>query len=343
MRMEAAGGRLSEAGNVADRVAALREIEAIAAAHPEAEDARILARVIGQQAIFEAGPTAMIDALGVLAGSGEIGDVETYAAIIGPMIDTVAQMQENHTILPSIAIELDDAISNLEAAADKVGLPSIAETLSEASGMDGLGASLTDTLGALAKLAELAKKGRNSPDIAAMDEASSREFVGNLFDVMTLGGGISISAPMQIMVRDTVVWNQQMFNEATKALDLVGDAIETGRLDQAAFDQINRRLNELKRGPWGSETAKDILKSICESIPFVGKWCGDAFNLVEVLMGNECAAITCDCANVGGGLMRGALTVTCRIQEENVKAQCAQTPSVVGYCDPDARGPGATN
>ena len=340
MRMEVAGARLTGAQTTADRVSALREIEAIAAANPNAPDARLLATMLRQQAMIESGPAAMIDALGVLASAKEIKDVDTYAAIIGPLMSTVAEMQENHTLLGATAIALDDAINNLNAAADKIGWPSVADTISEASGMEGIGSTITDTLGNLAKFAKLA---RSNPDVANMDEAAAKEFVDTVTSIMTMGGGITISAPVIVVVRDTLVWNQQMFGESAKALNLVADAIETGHLDQEAYGKINDHLNDLSRGPWGSDTAKDILKSICESMPFVGKWCGDAFKLAEQLFGDDCDAISCDCENVGGGLMRGPLIVSCRLQEETVKAQCKATPSVVGYCDPGAMGPDATN
>lgn len=340
MQMETAGARLTAATTTADRVSALREIEAIASANSDAPDARLLATMLGQQAMIESGPAALIDALGVLASAGEIRDVETYASIIEPLMITVAEMQENHTLLGATAIALDDAVSNLNAAADKIGLPSIADTISEASGIEGLGSTVTDTLGKLAKFAELA---RSNPDVATMDEAAAKEFVDTVTSIMTMGGGITISAPVTIVVRDTLVWNQQMFGESAKALDLVADAMETGQLDQEAYGKISDRLNDLSRGPWGSETAKDVLKSICESMPFVGKWCGDAFKLAAQLLGDQCAAISCDCENVGGGLMRGPLMVSCRLQEETVIAQCRATPPVVGYCDPSAMGPDATN
>ena len=340
MQMEAAGARLTEASTTANRVAALREIEAIASANPDAPDARLLATMLGQQAMIESGPADLVDALGVLASAGEITDVNTYATIIGPLISTVAEMQENHKLLGATAIALDDAINNLNAVADKIGLPSIADTILEARGIKGLGSTVTDTLGNLAKFAELA---RSNPDVAAMDEATAKEFVDTFTSLMTLGGRVTISAPLTIAVRDSLVWNQQMFGESAKALNLVADAMATGHLDQEAYGEISDRLNVLSRGPWGSDTAKDVLKSICDSIPLFGKWCGDAFKLAEQLIGGECGAISCDCENVGGGIMRGHLLVSCRLQEQTVIAQCRATPPVVGNCDPGAMGPGATN
>ena len=59
----------------------------------------------------------------------------------------------------------------------------------------------------------------------------------------------------------------------------------------------------------GNSTAKDVLKSLCKAIPVAGAWCDDAFKLAqELISGGSCSAITCDCENVGGGLMRGGIT-----------------------------------
>ena len=145
-----------------------------------------------------------------------------------------------------------------------------------------------------------------------------------------------------VMYRDLVAWDNQMFGESAKALNLVADAIETGRFDHEAYNKIRGRLEELKKGPWDSDTAKDILKSLCKAIPIASAWCDDAFKLAEKLMGPvDCSAITCDCANVGGGLMRGPLIVTCKIQEQDLILQCQATKTVTGSCDGDAKGPAA--
>ncbi|MBL4872629.1 MAG: hypothetical protein JKY41_04370 [Rhodobacteraceae bacterium] len=63
MQMQAAGDRLGRATSTAERVTALRELGAIAAANPDAEGAQIMATVLSQKATMEAGPGAMLGAL----------------------------------------------------------------------------------------------------------------------------------------------------------------------------------------------------------------------------------------------------------------------------------------
>lgn len=341
MQMEAAGARLSAATMTAERVEALREIEAIAAAYPDAPDARLTAALMSEKATMEAGPGVMLDALGELAASGQITDVDTYAAIAGPLLDSVAKMQENGTLLPEMAIQLDDAVQKLNSAAAKAGLPSVADAISQVTGDDKLGSAITDSLG---RLANLAKVARESSDLAAMDEKATKEYIDNLVSILPPGAGPAISGPAFVAFRDSLAWNNEMYGESTKALNLVADAIETGQFDHAAYNKIRDRLKELSKGPWGGDTAKDFFKKLCKSIPIAGAWCGDAFKLVEELIsGVDCKAITCDCENVGGGLMRGPLIVQCLIQEQALIGECKATQKVTGSCQGDAKGPGASH
>ena len=248
-------------------------------------------------------------------------------------------MQADGTLLSETAIQLDDAISNLNAAAAKAGLPSIGETISQASGDVVAGAAVTDMLG---KLANMAKVARGSSDLAKMTADETKEYIDSMVGALPAGGGVAISGPAFIAFRDSLAWNNEMFGQSTQALDLVANAIETGQFDHEAYNKISNRLNELSKGPWGSDTAKDMLKSLCKSIPVAGAWCDDLFKAVENLLGDvDCGAITCDCDNVGGGLMRGPLIVQCRLQEETLIAECRATQKVTSTCDEGAKGGGA--
>lgn len=340
MQMEAAGAQLKAASTTAERVAVLREIETIAKAYPDAPDARLTAALIGKKATMEAEPGVMLDALGELAASGQITDTETLANIAGPLLGAVTEMQEDGTLLPSAAIQLDDAIQKLDAATAKAGLPSVAEAIAKASGDAKLGAAVT---GALGKIAAAAKVAREATNLNDMDEKAKKEFVDNLVSILPPGGGPAISGPAFGVFRDQVVWTSEMYGESSKALDLVADAIETGQFDTGAYNKIRDRLQELAKGPWGGDTAKDFFKKLCKSIPIAGAWCDDAFELAEDMISDvDCQAITCDCDRVGGGLMRGPLIVQCKIQEQDLINECQATKKVTGSCLSDAKGPGAS-
>lgn len=339
MQMQAAGEQLSSASTPADRVAALRELGAIAAAYPDAEGAQAMASALSQKATMEAGPGVMLDALAELAKSGEITDVDAYAAIVAPLMDTVVKMQADGTLLSETAIQVDDAISKLNAAAAKAGLPSVGDAISQATGDIVAGAAVTD---ALSKLANVAKVARGASNTAEMTDKETKEYIDSMISVLPPGAGPAITGPAFTVFRDSLAWNNEMFGQSAKALDLVANAIETGEFDHAAYNKIRNRLNDLSKGPWGSDTAKDFLKSLCKSLPVAGAWCDDLFKAVEKLLADvDCGAITCDCENVGGGLMKGPLMVQCKLQEQTLVLECQASQKVSSSCDPGAMGPGA--
>jgi hypothetical protein len=202
-----------------------------------------------------------------------------------------------------------------------------------------LGAALTNSLSRLANLAKVARAAPNLPDL---DKKATKEFLDNIKSIAPPIPAFAANQAGITMFRDLQAYNNEMFRESTKALDLVADAIETGKFDNEAYNKIRDRLNELKKGPWDGDTAKDILKSLCKAIPILGAWCDDAFKLAEELVSPvSCSAITCDCENVGGGLMRGPLIVSCKIQEQDLILQCQATGKVTGSCDGGAKGPAA--
>ena len=340
-QMDAAGARLSTATTTAERVAALREIDSIVAAHPDSDEAALMAEIIGQKATQEAGPKAMLDALSDLAGSGEITDVNSYAAIVGPMMDNISKMQEDGTLLPSTAIALDDAIKKLDAAAKKANLPSVADAISQATGDPNLGATLRNTLGRVASLAQLA---RDTPNLAEMDEKATKAYIDRVIGLIPPGLSPALSGPGGVIFRDTLAWNNSMWQESTKGLDLVSEAIRTGEFNTEEYNKVRDRLNQLSAGPWGSDTAKDFFKALCKGIPVAGAWCDDVFKAVEnVFAPLVCEEISCDCENVGGGLMRGPLIVQCELAQQSLRMECEATKAVTGSCDAGAVGPGASH
>ena len=80
-QMDAAGARLRAANTTSERVMALREIEQIAAAYPDAPEARLTARLMAEKATQEAGPANMLAALEEYASAGDFTDVETFGSI----------------------------------------------------------------------------------------------------------------------------------------------------------------------------------------------------------------------------------------------------------------------
>lgn len=336
--MNAAGERLQAATTPEGRVAAMHDMADILARNPDDQAAAAAARVISDQASSEAGAAVLLDALTDLATAGKITDTQTLARIGAPLLSRINQMRDEGTLLPSSAIVLDDALGRLDRAAETLGLPNLAEAIDELTGDTGLA---SDARSALSRVADAARLLQAAGNLAQGDAEASRAFIDSTLSFFGAANpAISLVGPLY---REVLVWNQDMYGEAAGVIDLVTDAMQTGQFDEAAYNQRRERIGELSRGPWNSATAKDLLRSLCNQVPILGAWCDDLFDFVEDLVaGDPCEALTCDCENVGGGLMRGPLIVQCRLHEQELQQICQQLGEPLGSCLPDARGPGAS-
>lgn len=340
-QMETAGEHLSAATTTAERVAALRELESIATAYPEASEARLTAKLMAEKATQEAGPAKMLAAIGELAAVNGVTDVETLGSIVTPLLSAIAEMHDNGTLMPEMAIQVDAGIKKLDDIAAKANLPSIAEAVDKATGDTGLAGTLAHVIDVIA---DVAKNSKGSPNLREMDMKATKEYLEDWRDAFLAGGfSPAISGPAAEVFLDSLVWNSEMFKESTNALDLVSEAIETGRFDDQAYARIEGRLTELgENGPWGSSTALDFFEKLCEKIPIAGLWCSDAFDLVQDLIGDvDCGKIDCDCYNVSGGMMKGPLIIQCEINEQDLVMACQEQGKIVGTCMPNASGPAA--
>ncbi len=341
LQMDAVGARLNSAETVADRVDAMREIGAIIAAYPDAPDAQIMARLLSQQATIEAGPVAMLETLSKLTASGQVSDVESFAGIAGPLMETIADMQDNAPLLGSVAIGLNDAISKLNAVAAKAGLPSVANAISQFTGDKELASAITKSLSRISSVAKLA---RAAPNLAEFDEKVTKEITTGALKIMSMASAVAVNPVGGNFLVSEVVWSSQMYGEATKAINLIADTMMTGEVNSAEYNKIRQRLEILAKGPWGSDTAKDILKSLCKTIPVAKAWCNDLFKLAEKLVSEtNCSTITCDCGNVGGGLSFGPRYTQCTWKEQELVLQCTATGSVSSQCLRHAKGPSANH
>jgi hypothetical protein len=134
---------------------------------------------------------------------------------------------------------------------------------------------------------------------------------------------------------------RQMYDASADGLNLVADAIETGQIDQSRLTEITDRLNNLSRGPWGGDTAREFVRSWCGMLPALGGLCEELFDeIAELIEGPVCARINCDCANLAGGLLgAGPERVTCEINQQNLQALFQANNRIEGVCDPG--GPNA--
>jgi len=239
---------------------------------------------------------------------------------------TIGEMRDNGMLLPDTAVRVDNAIKKLDDAATKAGLPKLADIVDPPIGGT---QPRSKTAELIEQIAALAKKARDAANPQNMNEAEKRRAIDRLFGLLPRGAGPALTGPGYTVFRDTVVWNSEMFDESSKAMNLVADAMTTGKFDQQTFGKIESRMKDLAKGPWTEKTAVDFFERLCKGIPVAGPWCGEAFKLFKAKSSDvDCAAISCDCDNVPGGLMKGPLIVQCRIRQptQNKGGTVSSTP-----------------
>lgn len=326
---------LSAADTPADRASAIAAMRDVARAHPDADGSALVAELLDKTQAAELSHARTLDALAALAGTGAV-DADTLAAIAGPVLEGAAALAESGSLVPSAAIALDDAIDRFDQAAARAGLPGLDQLVSDLLDSGDVAPGLRERLSAFSDLVETY---RGLQDLVQADEASTRETLDRLLGYAGAANPI-FAGPAAVPFRDLLVWNNSMARESTAAIDLVTDAIETGEFDNEAYQRIADRINDLARGPWTSDTARDFLTKVCEGIPLLEAWCGDLFELAEDLFVG-CAQIDCDCDNVGGGLMSGPNRVTCELTQAGLISACEAAGEITGTCDADASGPAA--
>jgi uncharacterized protein YukE len=237
---------------------------------------------------------------------------------------------------PSAAHAVSEAIARYDEVAAAAGAPSLREAIVGALPEE-IGEHLNAVLDQIEQINEVYE---NLEDVAAGDTDAIDDFVGGVMGLLPASLSPAFSGPAAIAFGDLMQWNGEMYDAAADGLDVVADAIETGRVDQDRLNQITNRLNNLSRGPWGGDTAREFFRSWCDLLPALNDLCEQLVDEAgDAITGANCAAIDCDCANVGGGLLAGPDRVTCEITQQDLRAFCAANGRIEGVCGP--AGPAA--
>ena len=131
-----------------------------------------------------------------------------------------------------------------------------------------------------------------------------------------------------------------MWSATTAGLNVVADAISSGKVDDARLKRVTGQLQKLANtGPWGGIDASTFLREMAKELPGVGKIIK---RLWREPIPPQCKAINCDCGAVEFGLLTGEYRKECVAAEEKLIAECAATRIVSGSCNTVAAGPFAT-
>ena len=170
----------------------------------------------------------------------------------------------------------------------------------------------------------------NDPDVA--------KIISDFLDLIPSGLSPALSGPTSVAFGDLMNWNAGMWDQTTKGVDLINDAIRTGTLDQEKLGQVTQQLKLLAgQGPWGKDTAKKMLDSWLGNFPKLKK-------LIGALWPDQppprCGMINCNCGAIEAGILTGGWRDACRQGEAALLAQCSATGTISGSCG-DPAGPGA--
>ncbi len=336
-----AGRKLSNAKTPADRVAALRDVQRIAKANPDSKGAQLLARMVADKATQEASPSEILGALSDYAKAGKVRDPDTLREFLVPYLATLSDMHENGTLYPKAIVELDEGLKKLDSIMKKAGLPELTKIVDDPFG-DTI--QTPKAVGLIAKIASFVKAKAALENWDKLDADARKKAIDDWISVLPTGLSPALYGPAYIVFRDQVVWNGEMFRASSQGLGLVTEAMETGKLDLKKYAKVEKRIKELRKGPWRTSTAIDAMKSLCKHVPVATAWCDDIFKVAtDFVQGINCEAISCDCGNAGpGGLVGGGIVVQCKIQESNLISICKKEKKAVGKCSPGFSGPGAT-
>ena len=311
--------------------------EALEASAKTVPGAALTLHIGNTQLSSQAAMAELTAALAGLGGATDAGGLRQRAVdILAAVAELNAPGSTGVPPTPSAAHAVSEAIERYDEVAAALGAPSLREIIVGALPEE-IGEHLNTVLDQIEQINEVYE---NLEDVAAGDTDAIDDFVGGVMGLLPPSLSPAFSGPAAIAFGDLMEWNGEMYDAAADGLNVVADAIETGRVDQDRLNQITDRLNNLSRGPWGGDTARDFFRSWCDLLPALNDLCEQLVDEVaDAITGANCAAIDCDCANVGGGLLAGPNRVTCEITQQDLRAFCTANGRIEGVCGP--AGPAA--
>jgi hypothetical protein len=158
------------------------------------------------------------------------------------------------------------------------GLYNLAKTI-ERLAAAGIGISelpwISSDASALRTIEQAAKWGKAGLDLAQLRETgmvNARRFTDDVLSALPPAIAPALASPAGKLFRDLMDWDQQMWSTSTDGLNLVSQAITTGKLDMAAYNKVAMRLQMLgQQGPWTTQSGIDFAKKMAEMVPGGGK------------------------------------------------------------------------
>lgn len=262
---------------------------------------------------------------------------ERYTEMLAPYLAEIVNHFEAGGTDVKALMRMGDALVRLDDTATKAGLPGFAKIVDATFGKTALGARVLGTLKAVMGVTGQGKKGLSRE--AALEEEMKRRQDALLALVPP---SIMPYAPLVPMVTAVTRYSARIWDQSSQAMDLVSDAIRTGKFDDEKYAILREKMVEtISRGPWDVATMKDSLLQWCQQMPELGRYCSEIFREVKYALNSKvCSAVNCDCENVQSSFF-SEYRNQCRAYELEAKLLCAAADKVVLGCR-FPYGPGAT-
>lgn len=260
-----------EAGTPADQIAYFRKIlpdlQAAESASPGLAFTDLAGRISTDAMAAELDEEAGLAALqrAPPASDDRSSYLGALPAMLKPLFDLARSGPEN----PEGLYNLNSAIERLAAAG--IGLSEIVGADPDAY-----------DLKTIEKVAKWNKVGDNLAGLKETGAVNAKQFTNGVLSILPPELAPALASPAGKFFRDLMDWDQQMWSNSTDGLNLVSQAIATGKLDAAAYDKVSQRLQALGRqGPWTTQSGVDFAKKTAEMIPGGGKllkalWAGSS-------------------------------------------------------------------
>lgn len=326
----------------ADRASALQAFlyDLRRASQEDLPGAALTVLVLDLQLDGEEALAAMRSGLGRALMADPDSAAQSSALPAARFLQALEALQRHGPRLPSAGLATSEGLRAVERALQAQGSTALKEQLAQLSGSPELYTRLLELAEWAQQVADLAD---DAAGIADGDAQAAENFINGFMDMIPPNLAPAMAGPLRAAFVDQQRWQQEMTQAATDGLNTVADAIETGRFDHERFQEIADRLEDLGRGPWGGDTARDAIRRWCGHLPIGSSVCEAA---VDIWQGSSeedlCeAAVNCDCEN--SEYMFPSVSIPqCYGYEEQARQECRQSGRVTGIgCDPITSGPAA--
>ena len=274
--------------------------EAEMQAHDDTPGVEFTRRMMNTEIASEAALGDVRDAVAQLDTSPGADNSPQAAAMVAAMADLEGHVPPT----PGAVRTLVEAMDAYDEAAAANGLPSLRDMLESAAGGDGEIGAILD------QFESIADRYASAQEAAEGNPEAVGEFAQDMIEDLPIGLFPALNSGAYDAFIQVQEYNAEMFDASTEGLNIVTDAMETGRVDTERLAAVTERLNDMRRGPWGGDTARSFASRWCGHLPALGGLCESLYDEIASWFEDEEEE---ECFAESGGLLGGLERVTCEM------------------------------